>query len=209
MVENSEKRRDWLGLIFRALYRMRYISIVAVICSFVGSALMFLMGTVKTVKALSYYLLDLDLGIHGAPGSAKPDLTQKLLVQSIDAFLFALVLMIFSFGIYNLFIKPTAYPAQERPSFWFDMRSVGHLKNTLAELIIIILFVKFLELVLLDLLNLTWETLILPVGIGFLAVALKLLDLRHEADTMIAAPDNAAEVDEERTSGESNYNQQA
>ena len=178
---------------------MRYISIVAVICSFIGSALMFLMGAVKTVKALAYYLLDLDLGIHTAPGSIKSDLTQKLLVQSVDSFLFAMVMMIFSFGVYNLFIKPTSRPAQHRP-FWFNMRSVGHLKNTLAELIIIILFVKFLELVLLDLQNLTWETLILPVGIGCLAVALKLLDLRHETDVMMAESGDATETAQERKS---------
>ncbi len=199
MAEEGVRRRDWLGLTFRALYRMRYISMVAVICAFAGSALMFVVGAVKTVTAIAYYLFNIDLGVELSTGAAKGDLTQKLLVQSVDSFLFAMVMMIFSFGVYNLFIKPTRRPAEHRP-FWFNMRSVGHLKHTLAELIIIILFVKFLEIVLLDLRNLTWETLILPIGIGFLAVALKLLDLRHEADVMIA---ESAEAAQERKREES------
>ena len=121
MAEEGVRRRDWLGLTFRALYRMRYISMVAVICAFAGSALMFVVGAVKTVTAIAYYLFNIDLGVELSTGAAKGDLTQKLLVQSVDSFLFAMVMMIFSFGVYNLFIKPTRRPAEHRP-FWFNMQ---------------------------------------------------------------------------------------
>jgi hypothetical protein len=43
--------------------------------------------------------------------------------------------------------------------------NIGHLKNVLAEVIVVILFVKFLEAVLVNLDNLKWEVLVLPVSI--------------------------------------------
>jgi hypothetical protein len=44
-------------------------------------------------------------------------------------------------------------------------------------MIVIILFVKFLEIILLSPKELTFEMLVLPVGIALLALALKFLDL--------------------------------
>lgn len=168
---------------FEFLYRFRYLSLVAVICSFAASILMFVMGAVKTFKAGTYYLLGFPTPAPDLQAIGKADLTTKLLVQSVDAFLFGLVLMIFSFGIYNLFVERISR-TQQKSSFWLSIRSVGHLKSTLAELIIIILFVKFLELVLIDVRSLTWESLILPVAIGLLAAAMKLLDLRSDVDVL-------------------------
>ena len=158
---------------FEYLYKVRYLSVVAIICSIIGSLFMFVIGAVKTFSAIWFFSPeDIEIG--------RGDYTTKLLVQSVDAFLFGLILLIFSFGVYNLFIKRMT-PSQQERAFWLDVRSIGHLKNTLAEVIIIILFVKFLELVLSDIPNLTWESLILPISIGILAAALKLLDLRHDA----------------------------
>jgi len=50
----------------------------------------------------------------------------------------------------------------------------------LGEVIVIILFVKFLEMILINLNNLSWEILILPISILLLALALKFLDLNDK-----------------------------
>ena len=42
--------------LFRILAKLRYVSAIAVICSFVGSALMFVIGGLKVFKAASYFL---------------------------------------------------------------------------------------------------------------------------------------------------------
>ncbi len=175
---------------FDYLYKFRYVSLIAVVCSFVGSILMFVQGAVKTFNAVAFYFFDVTDAISGASTAAKGDLTSKLLVQSVDAFLFGLILMIFSFGGYNLFIERIAW-TDHKTAFWLNMRSVGHLKSTLAELIVIILFVKFLELVLLEEISLFWESLTLPIAIGILALALKLLNLRSDAEVMSAEPSAA------------------
>jgi uncharacterized membrane protein YqhA len=54
------------------------------------------------------------------------------------------------------------------------------LKNTLAEIIIVILFVKFLEVALLNLDNLTWNLFVLPGSILLLSLSLKFLGLRGQ-----------------------------
>ena len=172
---------------FKFLYSSRYLALVAVICSFAAAILMFIMGAVKTFKAASHYFTGLPAPAPALEGIGKADMTTKFLVQSVDAFLFALVLLIFALGTYNLFVKPLPR-AERRGSFWLSIRSIGHLKSSLAELIIIILFVKFLELVLIDVQALSWEALILPVSIGLLAGAMKLLDLRHDVDVLGGEP---------------------
>lgn len=61
-----------------------------------------------------------------------------------------------------------------------------HEKNVLAEVIVIILFVKFLEVVFVNINNLKWEIAILPVSILLLALGLKSLSLNKvEIDNTI------------------------
>jgi uncharacterized membrane protein YqhA len=62
------------------------------------------------------------------------------------------------------------------------MPNISALKSVLAEVIIIILFVKFLEVALSNLHKLTWEILALPIAILLLSLALKLLDLKERGD---------------------------
>jgi len=156
--------------------RMRYISIIAVVASGLGSVLMFLIGAVKTIKAYAVLVND------GFLNSAVPGTVAKqaiaFLVQGIDAFLIALVLMIFSGGVYNLFIhRVEANPQLETSQT--RIRSIAQLKSIIAELIVIILFVKFLEDILgSDINGYQWEMLVLPISILLLALSLKFLNLK-------------------------------
>lgn len=163
------------SLVDKYFYPLRYISIIAVISSFIGSSLMFLIGASKTIKAFISYFLASTYG--GGSGSLKAaDLATSHLIRSIDAFLIGLVLMIFSYGVYNLFIRKV-FVKETGVLSWVKISSIAHLKNILAEVIIVILFVKFLEVILLNLDKLSWELLILPVSILLLALSLKFLGL--------------------------------
>lgn len=98
-------------------------------------------------------------------------------VQAIDAFLIALVLMIFGGGIYNLFIHTVAGDQPgEKPLT--QIKSISQLKTILAELVIIILMVKFLEVALKSLGSYQWEILMLPMGVLMLAIAIRILKLK-------------------------------
>ena len=164
-------------MLIRHLYPLRLICIIAVLCSMLGSLLMFLIGAVKTYKAFAVYFKIMAPGTSFAHVKAA-DLATSSLIKSIDAFLIGLVLWLFSYGIYTLFIREIEI--DEAGAFkWLKIANVGHLKTMLAELVIIILFVKFLEVAIVNINNLSWQTLLLPGSILLLALSLKFLELRQ------------------------------
>ena len=159
------------------MHRLRYISLISVIASGVGSILMFIIGAGKTVRA---YLIYFPGGVS-TTHDVSANLAVTYLIQSIDAFLIGLVMMIFSAGVYSLFIRRKDSSSAEIDS-WVNIKSITQLKRILAELVIVILFVKFLEgglKVGLD--GYTWEMLVLPMGILMLALSLKFMGL-HSSD---------------------------
>lgn len=158
------------------MIRLRYISLIAVIASGLSSVLMFIIGALKVFGAYSAYfsgdIIDVTLPNEAA------NIAITFLIQAVDTFLIGLVFMIFSGGIYYLYVHQIDTDSPEVNS-WIRIRNIGQLKNILAELVIIILFVKFMEGGLKYGLNeYTWEMLVLPAGIMMLAIALKLLALK-------------------------------
>ena len=81
-----------------------------------------------------------------------------------------------------MFIAGQDDPGKPEALQWIKIRSIGDLKNVLAEVIVVILFVKFLEVALLNLEKMEWDLLVLPGSILLLAIALKFLDLKHDSD---------------------------
>lgn len=133
---------------------------------------MFVIGAVKTFYALQATFM------RGVADALSPsDMATVYVIKSLDAFLIAFVLLIFSYGIHKLFIQKTSVKKSDTLD-WINISSISQLKKILGEVIIIIIFVKFLELILLNLNTLKWEMLILPVAIVLLALGLKLLDLK-------------------------------
>jgi uncharacterized membrane protein YqhA len=162
---------------FRILYSIRYITLVAVICSFLSALLMFYMGAAKTFRAFLIVLTEYEPGKVTPESHKQADVIMGYLIQSLDAFLFALVLLIFSYGVYNLFIQKIQ--DQKHMIDWIRISNVSHLKHILSEVIIVILFVKFLDVALLNINTLSLEVLILPASILLLSLSLKFLELRH------------------------------
>jgi len=160
-------------MLIKMFSSFRYLSWIAVISSLLGSAIMFAIGVLKTFNAIkSFFIEDVSQTLSSA------DMATVYIVKSIDAFLIAFVLFIFSYGVMKLFIGGTKI--NNEPIFdWINISSISDLKAILTEVIIVIIFVKFLELILLNLETLTWEVLILPISIVLLALGLKLLGLRN------------------------------
>jgi len=98
-------------------------------------------------------------------------------MKSLDTFLIALALFIFAYGIFTLFISNKNDVESNGVLKWINIPSIGHLKNILAEVIIIILFVIFLEVIVENINNLKWEFLIIPISVLLLALGLKFLKL--------------------------------
>lgn len=170
---------DWRQTERSALVATRFVALVAVVASFAGALLMFWLGLSNTWRAFSIQIAPHD--------TAMPveDVTVIHLIGALDRFLIAIVLLFFAYGIYVLFVRPTATPKQLGLPEWLHVESIGQLKQTLAEVIIIVLFVLFLRVALQTFgagnPDLGWEdlaaVLLLPVSILLLAVALKMAEL--------------------------------
>lgn len=158
------------------LGKLRYISIIAVVSAALSSALMFIIGAVKTYNAYALYL-------NSALSDTNNLATKQaiaLLIQGIDAFLIALVFLIFSSGVFNLFIRGDGDGFKIEPG-QHAITSIAQLKVIIAELIIVILFVNFMEDVLgNDINTYQWEILVIPLSVVLLALGLKFLDLKSK-----------------------------
>ena len=163
----------------KVFIQFRFFSFVAIICSLIGSLLMFVIGAAKTYHAFNAVLFDIvpnETLSHLKPA----DIATTYLIKSLDAFLIALVLFIFAFGVYSLFLLKDKDKNEHNALGWIKIPNISHLKNILAEVIIIIIFVKFLEIVFISLDQFSWEILLLPVAILMLSLGLKFLELRQE-----------------------------
>jgi uncharacterized membrane protein YqhA len=147
----------------------RYVSWIAIISSLIGSLLMFIIGAQKSYRSVETFL-------YGNTAEGPLDTATLYVIKSLDAFLIAFVLYIFAIGIYKLFIDSAGHD-NTNAFDWIKIDNINHLKKILAEVIIVILFVKFLEVVIVNMDSLKWELMIFPASIVLLAFALKLLDL--------------------------------
>lgn len=158
---------DWLDTNFEpTFFKFRYVLLLPVLISFIGSIIMFLLGGYDTYKAI-YALL-----IKGQTASESVVLP---LVKALDAFLIGVILIIFSFGIYDFFISKLdpAEHAGIRPD-WFKFESTGELKTKLIELVLVILAIQFFERMIanVDEFNEPIMYLIIPTGAAILAISL-------------------------------------
>lgn len=162
-----------------------FISICKLDCNFMLDNRFFVnvfIGALKTYKAIAIFLFAKIP--HESLSRLKPaDVATAYLIKSLDAFLIALVLLIFSYGVYSLFISKHSELDESGVLKWVRIPSIAHLKNTFAEVIIVILFVKFLEVALLNSGHLTWELLVLPCSILLLALSLKFPCLRFQSSS--------------------------
>lgn len=165
---------------FNLFLRLRYVSLIAVISLFFASVLMFLAGLGRTITAFLLFftgVFPLTLPEH----LSETSLASVALIQAVDAFLFALVLLIFSFGIFILFVQQGTEEERRMLPRWMQIESISELKTTLIQVIIVILAVNVLEHVIITGSDaLKWETLIIPGAILCLAAALRLMHVQKE-----------------------------
>ncbi len=87
----------------KPFYIFRYISIIAVISSLIGSLLLFFVGAYKTYGAIKIIIFN-DIP-EGNEGLLPVDIGTVYLMKSLDTFLIALALFIFAYGVFTLFIS--------------------------------------------------------------------------------------------------------
>jgi uncharacterized membrane protein YqhA len=174
----------------RVILAARYLTLVAVLGSSVGALLMLGLGSLDIVIAVREFGIDTQAeGMFG-----RQSLAVIAVVEALDRFLIALVLIYFGYGVYSLFIRGN--PDDESVPQWLHVHQMGQLKQVIAELIIVVLFVLFLRVALKSFGHAdtpgTWlqafRILLLPLCIALLALSLKLVQLHPKR---IRIPDSS------------------
>ena len=128
------------------LWSSRLVVLTAVISSLLAAMAMFYMATVDAfymVTHLTHYAspaleVDARTVLHGE--------TVTHIVEIVDGYLLSSVLLIFSLGLYELFIGDIgAAEGSETSSNVLLIQSLDDLKTRLAKVILMILIVKFFE----------------------------------------------------------------
>lgn len=155
------------------LWQSRLIVIAAVIISLVSSLAMFFMATVDAVYMISH-LVEYP-GLLGEERLLLRSATITHVVELIDGYLLATVLLIFALGLYELFIsKIDQAESAENASKVLLINSLDDLKARLAKVILMILIVKFFEYALEMHFNTPLDLLMFAAGIALIGLSLYL-----------------------------------
>lgn len=159
------------------LFYSRYLSIFAVIGSLLSACALFVRGSEVVVRGLIDFFRTNGLQYHGD--------YEKLIeafVSSVDIYLFAMVLVIFGMGVYELFINkidPVEKKIDSRPS-WLQISSIDELKSSLGKVILMVLIVSFFKHSLDIQYDSAKDLLLLATGIVLLASALFIANYHHK-----------------------------
>ena len=146
------------------LWNFRYITVLAVILSILSAFTLIVIGSWDIIEAVIFYnpLFDASIGSNN-------ELLFKL-ISAIDLFLIGIVLLIFGFGIYELFVSEIDFANSKFTESTLKIRDLDQLKNKIIKVIIIVLIVKFFEKVLKFSENFTTPMDILYFGLSILSI---------------------------------------
>jgi uncharacterized membrane protein YqhA len=141
---------------------------------------MFIAGSVETVEAFLVFMGEREFQLTS---DTKLEAT-VILLAALDRFLFGMVLLVFAYNVFFLFIRPVAEDTSAesfRIPDWLRATSLGQMKKTMLEVIIVVLAVLFLKNVLANqqMAEMDYNLVLTAVGIIVVAVAIKLIDFNH------------------------------
>jgi uncharacterized membrane protein YqhA len=143
---------------------------------------MFWIGTTNTIKVIMLIVGAEERAVKS--GSIDPtELATIELLECLDDFLVGLAFLYFAYGIYSLFIQ-LGRKDPDTPS-WLRVSSIGALKKTLLELLVVLLTVIFVKGLLerLSFRGLEWTYLVIPLSILAIAASTRLLQFESEKET--------------------------
>jgi uncharacterized membrane protein YqhA len=156
------------------LWNSRFVVIIAVLSSLLAAFAMFYMATIDT------YFMVTHLGDYVSSdlvGEARGDFraaTITHVVEIIDGYLLATVLLIFSLGLYELFISKIDQAEASETQNVLAVSSLDDLKTRLGRVILMILIVNFFEHAISMEFHAPLDLLILAGGIALIGVTLYL-----------------------------------
>src|SRR3990167_7542171 len=129
-----------------ALWNSRFMILTAVIGSLLAGVAIFYMATVDVVSLFGHALHYADFSLTAEARKALHDSTVSHIVEVVDGYLLATVMLIFSLGLYELFISDIDQAhGSKASSRVLVIRDLDDLKNRLAKVIVMIMIVTLFE----------------------------------------------------------------
>jgi len=156
----------------RTLWNSRIVVILGVIFSALAAIVLFLAGSKEIITVLFEFVV---------VGESKLTHAQILsqIIGAVDLYLIGLVLLIFSFGIYELFISEIDIARLEGGiGNILDINNLDDLKNKIIKVIIMVLIVTFFQRILSMEFTTSLDMLAMAVSIGVICAGVFFLG-RH------------------------------
>lgn len=125
-------------VIENGLWNARFSVFPAVVCGIIAAVTMFVAGSFEVYHGVS------DAFIHGFDEAGNENLV-KHVIGAIDLFLIGMVLLIFSFGLYELFISHIDIGRSNNEVKILEISSLDELKSRIIKVIIMVLVVTFFK----------------------------------------------------------------
>ncbi len=173
MHKEDAKETSLLERMFEGtLWNGRLFILLAVIFSMIGAIILFI------VASSDIYHVAVDTAAVYIGGEHPKDFHEMVvggIIGAVDLYLMAVVMLIFSFGLYELFISEIDQAKNHGASKVLEIHSLDELKDKLAKVIVMVLVVSFFQRVLhtqyhgaLEMLYFAGSILALAMGLYFL-----------------------------------------
>ncbi len=176
-----------------SLWNSRFIILSAVIGSLVAGFVIFYMATVDVFFLFKHALHYADASLSDEARKALHDSTVSHIVEVVDGYLLATVMLIFSLGLYELFISDIDQAhGSKASSKILVINNLDDLKGRLAKVILMIMIVTLFEEALHMKLESALDLVYMGASITLIALALY---FSHAAENASGSHEAAPEVD--------------
>ena len=156
-----------IELIFeKCLWDTRLIVLLPVIFSLLGAVVLFIIGTIDIVTYTKYYFM------YSVEHPVTSDDFIVAVIRAIDFYLVGVILLIFSFGLYELFISEIDFFEDSEASNTLKTHSLEQLKDRIGKTIIMVLIIYLFKVSMHVHYNSPIDVLILASSILALSIAL-------------------------------------
>ena len=155
-----------------AIWNSRFIVLLAVIFGLLGAVILFIVASMD-IWGVGVYTFNTII-THAHPENFHEDIVAGI-IGAVDLYLIAVVMFIFSFGLYELFISDIDQAEGKNGSKLLAINSLDQLKDKIAKVIVMVLVVNFFQRVLHTKFATPLEMLYFALAITALAVGLYFL----------------------------------
>ncbi|WP_281951292.1 YqhA family protein [Nitrosophilus kaiyonis] len=154
------------------LWQGRLLILLAVIFGMVGALVLFVVASLDIYHVATYTINVLTS--HSHPENFHEKIVGEI-IGAVDLYLIAVVMLLFSFGLYELFISKIDIAEKSESSGILKIKDLDQLKDKLAKVIVMVLIVSFFKRVINMQYNTPLEMLYFAISIFALAIGLYFL----------------------------------